>query len=247
MDEATRRALEALNRAFYARNAREFDASRASPWRGFARIAAALPVRQPLRVLDLGCGNGRLLTYLQGGSPRALEYLGTDSCAALLASAERRFEGRAEACFRRAELFDEHGAPALPDQAFDLVALLGVLHHVPSERARRALVQAALARLAPGGVLVLTVWRFAHDARYAARRAPWTEATARWPAIDVAQLEPGDALLRWSTHEDAFRYCHAAEHEEIERWLVGTRGTVTRFFADGAGELNEYIVVRAPS
>jgi SAM-dependent methyltransferase len=245
MDETTRAALEALNRAFYAHNAREFDASRISPWRGFARALAELPAREPLRVLDLGCGNGRLLAHLERGPSRALAYHGIDSSEALLARAAQRYPDRTHARFERRELFDASGEPALPDARFDLVALLGVLHHVPSERARRALVQAAVSRVAAGGLLVLTAWRFAHDARYAARIAPWADAIERWPDIDHAQLEPGDVLLRWSTERDALRYCHAAEPEEIDRWLEGTPGRVTRFRADGSGELNEYVAVQS--
>ena len=66
----------------------------------------------------------------------------------------------------RAEIqtrLDEGDAPgaALPSGPFSLVALMGVLHHVPGRETRAALVAAAADRLAPGGLLALTLWRFA--------------------------------------------------------------------------------------
>ena len=63
MDESTRRTLEAINRRFYADRAHDFDSSRTRAWQGWSRALFGLP-RSGLRVLDLGCGNGRLLAHL---------------------------------------------------------------------------------------------------------------------------------------------------------------------------------------
>jgi 2-polyprenyl-3-methyl-5-hydroxy-6-metoxy-1,4-benzoquinol methylase len=272
MDDATRRTLQAINRRFYAERAADFDSSRSRPWQGWPRALAGLgdgarkfgnqtaenatargfrisehrPL-SPLSVLDLGCGNGRLLAHLLSDGFEVELFVGVDSCAELIELARGRYP-QPFARFEHAELFDESGAPTLPSGVFDVVALMGVLHHVPSEEARRALVHAAFERTAPQGVLVLTVWRFERDSRLSKRTVAWPDAIAREPELaqlDLAQLERGDTLLQWNKGQRALRYCHAIAPDEIERWLSALPARVVeRFYADGEGELNEYLVLR---
>lgn len=246
MDQRTRSTLEAINRRFYAERALDFDSSRSRPWQGWTQALAGVPAGSALRVLDLGCGNGRLLAHLRREGFDVTAFVGTDSCAPLIDIARERYASQ-RTRFEQAELFDERGASRLPAGAFDVVALMGVLHHVPSAQARRALVQAAFERTAPGGRLVLTVWRFERDSRLSKRTVAWTDALASEPeltALDLTQLEPGDTLLQWNKGARALRYCHAITPAEIATWLTGLPPQIARFHADGDGELNEYLVLQ---
>lgn len=245
MDPHTRSILEGINRRFYAERALDFDSSRSRPWQGWTRALDGLPAGAALRVLDLGCGNGRLLAHLRERFA-ITAFVGTDSCAPLITVARGRYTS-AQARFEHAELFDEQGAPELPEGAFDVVTMMGVLHHVPSRQARRALVHGAFERTAPGGRLVLTVWRFERDSRLSKRTIAWRDAIASDPdlaSLDIAQLEPGDTLLQWNKGARAVRYCHAIGDGEIEAWLADLPAQVERFYADGDGELNEYVVLK---
>ncbi|MFN7209248.1 MAG: class I SAM-dependent methyltransferase, partial [Aggregatilineales bacterium] len=83
MDEAACRALNALNRAFYAQAAENFDESRGRAWNGWRRLLPhleGLPV--PRRILDVGCGNGRFGRFLARHLPQ-VRYHGMDNNAAL--------------------------------------------------------------------------------------------------------------------------------------------------------------------
>src|SRR5215470_16260923 len=89
MDEATIRALNAINRRFYETVVADFDSTRQMPWEGWERIVPLLQSSALLSVLDVGCGNGRFGRFLADrlGKDR-LKYVGLDSSAALLERAK---------------------------------------------------------------------------------------------------------------------------------------------------------------
>lgn len=257
MRDQTRRQLRALSRAFYDARAADFDASRADlPWPGWERVRAALPAG-PLRVLDVGCGNGRLARFLvtpdDGREPAPLDYLGLDASAALVEAAERRQPPATRATCRFAVhdfLESEPPGDGLPAGPFELVALMGVLHHVPGRATRRGLLEACADRLAPDGLLALTVWQFADRPRFARRRLPWSSlGPVEGAPVDEADLEDGDQLLGFGEDPAAApRYCHQVADAEIEDWpaRLGLE-PVADFRADGAeGDLNRYLLLRRP-
>ena len=103
------------------------------------------------RVLDVGSGPGPLaLAALDAGAARALAI---DRSQAALAAARTLAEGAG------APLVTAHWEPAqpLPDGPFDLVLAGHVLNELYGDdvAARGSLVEAMLARLAPGGLVVL--------------------------------------------------------------------------------------------
>ena len=84
MDATTVARLGAINARFYEAAGAEFSATRRRGWPGWKRVATQLPAREPLRVLDLGCGNGRLIDALRESGVSQLDYLGLDASDALL-------------------------------------------------------------------------------------------------------------------------------------------------------------------
>jgi SAM-dependent methyltransferase len=262
MDRATRLALNAVNSEFYTRVASEWSETRRTPWPGFARVLAQIRARSvadadaaqgeasdmPLRVLDVGAGDGRFAAYLRDAYRGDVDYCGVDASSDLLARAQRRDLG-ARWRFVQSDFVEAPPYAALPPGPFDLIAVLGVLHHVPGHIARCELVHALAARIAAHGLLAVTFWRLTDDPRFASRVVPWTvhNATAHAP-IPLEQLEPGDTLLRWGAGNAPPRYCHFPNTIETEALLAATElSVVDRFRADGRGDrLNEYVLL-APS
>lgn len=251
MKQATVDRLHALNARFYSEHAAEFSATRERPWPGVARaLSLAVPAGTAVqaRVLELGCGNGRALPALRGRFGAGLRYLGLDSSEPLLAIARERWGNPGV----RFELADFVGAPAeqvLPEDCHELVLMLGVVHCVPSERLRRALLEAAAARVAPGGALVFTVWRYDRDPRFSARRLAPERWSALVPELDGRDLEPGDELLGFGPDPQVVRYCHFPGDAELARLTADLPLPLhARFLADGASQqLNEYLILRAAS
>jgi SAM-dependent methyltransferase len=260
----TRAQLLEINRRFYAAHAEAFDRSRgARPWAGWARLRPLLearavrseaPIGRPDLgpVLDIGCGNARFACWLEA-SGFTFRYTGVDAEQALLDAARRQLPPAiAPASTLLAQDFLASGAPGsgLPPGPFELIVLMGVLHHVPGADWRLALLEAATARLSPTGCLALAVWRFDLDPREERKRvAPAAVGPVLGASLDPAELEPGDALLRFGADRAAPpRYCHAVADAELEGW-PGRLGLerVLDFEADGAlGIANRYAVLVRP-
>jgi len=245
MDDATARALDAINLDFYRERADEFSAARERPWRGWSRLAELLRERgdaRELEVLDAGCGNGRFGAFLAAEGLAARRYVGVDASPGLLAHARAR--GLAGAEYRAADLLADDPGRALPGGAFGLVTLFGVLHHVAGFERRRALARALLARVAARGLFVFSAWQAPGPGPGEGRRVPWGEwAPAR--AIDPAALEPGDCLLAWGPGRAAVRYVHFADDAELDALLADlpARAVAVWTGEDGRGSSNRYFAL----
>lgn len=226
--------LNQINRDFYRATASEFDATRQVAWRGWERLLAAIgkPVES---ALDLGCGNGRFALFLAARQAQPVRYIGVDSSADLLAQARRQLAeiANVEATLVESDLV----LGELPRHCAQLVALFGLIHHVPGFARRRELLASAADCVAPGGYLALAAWRFYEKERFRRRIVPW--------GGDIA-VEKHDFLLDWRRGPRALRYCHYVDDEEHEE-LIAASGlsVVADFRADGAeGDLNRYTVLR---
>lgn len=188
-------------------------------------------------MLDAGCGNGRFGVFLADRLGReGLGYVGIDSSTALLAKAKAALAGIDAALIER-DIVEQP-----PDESlgrFDLVALFGVLHHIPGVDRRLGLLRKLAERVAPGGLLVFTEWRFLE----ASAEPRFREHIVAWDA-DV-QVEPGDYLLDWRRGEKMLRYCHHVDDAEHAR-LVAATGlmSIAEYRSDAA---NVYGVLRKPS
>ena len=93
----------------------------------------------------------------------AAEFGVADTDAALLARAREALAG-ANGGF----ILERRDVIAQPPNSgqYDLVALFGVLHHVPGAETRRALLRSLAERVAPGGLLAFACWRFMDYRRF---------------------------------------------------------------------------------
>lgn len=252
MDEATRDLLLELNRRFYSRHARSFSDSRRRPWSGWDRVLEHLPATtsDPLRVLDLGCGNGRFGSYLAERRRGSVSYHGLDSSRELLADAERRLApiaagGGLEARLSETDLVRDDLSEVLGAHRYHLIAVFGVLHHVPGRSSRNALVAGMGRRLEDRGVLAVSLWRFDRRPRHREKILPWSSYDGHLARpIEPAELEDGDLLLTWAGDRETPRYCHLIDDGEASG-LVESSGLtlLDRFVADGKGSENTYLIL----
>ncbi len=113
---------------------------------GEAVLAEVLP-EHPERVLDLGCGDGRLAALVLEHRPRVSQVVGVDSSPPMLERAGRRFEGD-----DRVELVPgDLGDPITGLGRFDLIVSGFAIHHLDDAR-KQALYGEVATQLRPGGL-----------------------------------------------------------------------------------------------
>ena len=150
-DKSSVRIRRLLLRKLYARPERRPGgvagavASALLALRGSDRLGAGLPVRGQGRLLDFGCGHGKLLRRM---SAAGWDVVGLD------------FSEQAVAAVRQAGLKAYQGTlphPEIPPQSFDAVVMEHALEHVPDPL---PVLRAAREVLRPGGVLLVHVPNF---------------------------------------------------------------------------------------
>jgi tRNA (cmo5U34)-methyltransferase len=101
----------------------------------------------PGRILDLGCGDGRLAAILLDASP-ASTATALDMSPPMLDAARARFEGD-----DRVEIVAHDLEDPLPfTEPFDVIVTSFAVHHVATDERKQALSRECAALLAPGGV-----------------------------------------------------------------------------------------------
>lgn len=245
MNPTLQAKLLELNRRFYTTVAREFDQTRGGFPVGWDQLIPWLPtgLEHPVKVLDVGCGNGRFARFLDHIG-YASSYLGVDGDATLLqlATEQTLTLPQIRTRFAQIDLAVPGWASTLPQHApVDLLVCLAVLHHLPGQALRQQAFNEMGSLLQPGGVLILSNWQFFSSPRLANKQIDWS-------AIDVhpEEVEPGDALLPWQQGVEAIRYVHQLDEAEINALATAAGLNIcTHFYADGKnGHLNLYSVCR---
>lgn len=100
-------------------------------------------------VLDVGCGNGRLVS----GIPEGITYLGIDFSQTLLSEAEKQYPGRK---FVFGNIVEDKVWEKLPQ--YDALFCIAVLHHIPERKQQVSVLRKMHEHTKKGGFLFLTVW-----------------------------------------------------------------------------------------
>jgi 2-polyprenyl-3-methyl-5-hydroxy-6-metoxy-1,4-benzoquinol methylase len=136
----------AKNKELYNAIAADFSTSRYKLWPEFEYFKGYLAKGQA--VLDIGCGNGRLLAMLKEFEPN---YLGIDNSSGLIKEAKKKWPNQD---FKIVDILDLSSIKI----KYDIVILVATLHHIPSAKLRLQALENVYKVLKPGGKLLMTNW-----------------------------------------------------------------------------------------
>ena len=100
------------------------------------------------KVLDAGCGNGRLYESLK---ELKIKYIGIDISPKLIKKAQSKYT---KVKFKVADILKT----PFPDQQFNVLLSIATLHHTPSVDYQKQVIKEFCRVLKPSGYLMITVW-----------------------------------------------------------------------------------------
>jgi len=248
--------LNQLNTNFYNKIGKFWNQDSDYFWEGWHTLKSLmdLPKISPLSVLDIGCGNGRFATFASQNLSlnQPFSYLGLDSSSEMLSFCPKIAHPNKVYFKLEDVVFNSSWSHSL-NQKFNLVVLMGLMHHIPSSKNRLKLIQQAAKCVEPGGYLCFTTWRFDLLARLQKRVVDLSgsagERFVLETGIDKNQFEKGDAILDWTKYDQAYRFSHQYSESEIDTFIQVIKtekmDLIARYFHDGKEcKRNEYFVFR---
>ena len=132
----------------YDQMADKFSGTRSFFWSDLAFIADY--INNGDKILDFGCGNGRLLEILKD---KKINYAGADVSQKLIDLAKQKYPEFADSFSKIT------GQPSLPfpDNFFNKIISVAVFHHFPEKYAKE-MVKELYRVIQPGGTVIITAW-----------------------------------------------------------------------------------------
>lgn len=213
----------------YSEHAEEFSKTRQSPWEGWKKVISKSEIRNPkgISVLDLGCGNGRFLTYLKDEGIKINKYVGVDNSKILLNIAKKE---NPESEFLDLDLNTMEWSKKVKGN-FDLIVCFGVMHHIESFQLRKNILESSEKLLNENGTLAIAYWQFL------------TNGKLKQKAVKLTR--ENDFELPFGQN-GAKRFCHFVnETEAVKLESEISLKRLDSYYADGKSkELNYYVVYK---
>ncbi len=170
-------------------------------------------------VLDLGCGNGKLVSSL----PTGANYLGVDFSKTLLDEAKQLFP-------THEFVYGDLTKPVMwkPLQTYDAIFCVATLHHIPEKKQQLMILTQMKKHLKKGGFLYLTVWNL------------WQEKFAQFHLASAKLKETDPRWVEIPYNRDWKRFCVAFDIQSLTDLYVESGLDIQElFYADQEGKKSD--------
>jgi len=133
----------------YEEIAEHFSETRVKLWKDIIFLADF--VNDGDKILDLGCGNGRLFELFRD---KKIDYIGIDLSKKLIEIARDKYKDYPNVKFLVRDALDT----GFDENSFDLVYSIALLHQIPSKKYRLQSLNEVNRILKSEGFLIVTVW-----------------------------------------------------------------------------------------
>lgn len=228
MNKNAQEKLLKIVRQNYTEIVHEFNETRkkrlSASWEEVIKFAKTVP--DGATVLDLGCGNGRLLQAFSG---RDINYLGIDFIPEIINYAKADHGANKKVKFIVGDILELDKIRELAGQEFNYIFSVAVLHHVPGEELRLKFLTDAKKYLKPEAKVFLTNWNFWPQKKF------WPYLIDNWIKKLASQYEYdfGDILFPWKgVNTVSLRYYHAFTKCELKKIAKKSGLRVKKIYKD---------------
>lgn len=238
MKHSTISLINKLNSDFYQKYSKPFDISRQSDWSSFKKLVKSIDKSETLKVLDIGCGNGRFAKFIYENF-NVIEYIGIDNNEELIQSARNRnlpdyFS------FKIGDIKDKiYQNQICPN----LIVCFGVMHHIASYKLRQSLIQKFVSNADIPGVAIISFWQFMKNPKYKNKLINPHDVEVNF-GVPIDDLENRDYFLGWNGDSTSVRYCHYFVDDEIIKLANSISYDYKIFDGSLNDRMNRYVVAR---
>jgi len=192
----------------YDQMSEKFSQTRKFFWRGMEFIGDY--VKDGDRVLDFGCGNGRLLELFQN---KKIEYFGVDPSQKLIDFAQEKYKNSK---FSKLDL--SQSSLPLEDNFFNSIYSIAVFHHFPSREYRKKIAEEIYRVTQNDGRVITTVWNLWQKNYIKNIFRNWKNKI-----LGKSQLNWNDCQISFKNNqgETFFRFHHAFTKKELKKLFEG--------------------------
>ncbi len=198
----------------------EFDKTRRFPGKEFKYFDPY--IRNNPCILDLGCGNGRLLKYIESLDKKDtgdIIFKGIDNNNNLIDKATKAFSHIRYANFKKG---DQLNIP-LADKSIDIIFNIRAFHHIPSKKMRLKAIVEMKRVLKDNGIVIITVWNL-WQKKYA---YALLKALLRF-LITIGSYDINDTFIPWGKKTN--RYYHAFLPSELKHLVMSEGFDIKELF-----------------
>ncbi len=233
MKKKTREKLLNIVKKNYSEIATDFDVSRKKYlWPEMERFSKL--VFSGAKVLDVGCGNGRLLEAFNN---KKIDYLGFDANEDLIKFAKKNYPKE------NFLVHDLLNIKNLFNKEYDFIFLIAVILHIPDRNLRIQVLKDLSTKLSSQGRIIISVWDFYGQKRFTSliRRSEIKRI------FSFDGRERGDLLFTWTSGDGkskSDRYYHAFKDLELKKMARKSDLEIEEFYKSGK---NIWLVLKKKS
>lgn len=222
MREKTRDRLLKIVKKNYSEIASDFDISRKKYlWPEMEKFSEY--VFPGAKVLDVGCGNGRLLEAFK---TKQISYIGFDANQELINFAQENYPEE------KFLLHDLLKIEEFKENDFDFIFLVAVILHIPDKNLRIKALKDLATKLKLGGRIILSVWDFYGQKRFSSL----VRKSEIKRIFSFDGRESGDLLFTWTSGDaksKSDRYYHAFTDRELTKMAQKAGLEIVEFYKSG--------------
>jgi trans-aconitate methyltransferase len=177
----------------YEKFAEDFSSTRQKPWPEFPWLKKY--IENESKILELGCGNGRLLSELKD---KHVDYTGIDFSPTLIKLAKKAHP--------KADFIEENITKFKSDEKYNNIVCIAALHHIPSNTLRISTLKHWSKYLKPDGKLMVSVWNL-----WQKRYCKYIAKAIIRHVLTLGRYEWTDCWIPWKKNQKKpiMRYYHA--------------------------------------